>query len=85
MLLAKLIDVAGRRHHIHEQFLAVRVHDPNDLEIERVERNPVIAAVRGHQRDRGSAARLDDPHRARLPGPRPEVGRAEPCRERPAR
>jgi hypothetical protein len=33
---AELVDVGGGRHHVQEQLLALRVHDPDDLQLERV-------------------------------------------------
>jgi len=34
---AELVDVRGGRHNVQEQLLAQRVHDPDDLQLERVE------------------------------------------------
>ena len=56
---AELVDVGGGRHHVKEQLLAQRVHDPDDLQLERVERDRVVTAIGGGQRDGGGGARPD--------------------------
>lgn len=56
---AELVDVGGGRHHVQEQLLALRVHDPDDLQLERVERDRVVPAIGSGQRDGGGGARPD--------------------------
>jgi hypothetical protein len=56
---AELVDVGGGRHHVEEQLLALRVHDPDHLQLERVEGDRVVAAVGSGQRDGGGGARSD--------------------------
>ncbi len=56
---AELVDVGGGRHHVQEQLLALRVHDPDDLQLERVERDRVVPAIGRGQRDGGGGARPD--------------------------
>ncbi|WP_198345839.1 hypothetical protein [Nocardiopsis gilva] len=53
--------VGGRRHHIGEHGDAVAVDDLHDLQGERVEFQPVVAAVGSDERNRARVTRLDRP------------------------
>jgi hypothetical protein len=68
VLAAQLADVRAGRHDVEEELLTLGVHDPDDLQRERVERHRIVPAVGRGQRDRG-----------RRPGPdRPDVLRQLP-------